>query len=49
MTKKTIIMELGKIVMVVRSRTEDDQPIQRVEDTQSRMRWYRSQVLKDEE
>ena len=49
MTKKTIIMEHGKIVMVVRSRAEEDQPIQRVEDTQSRMRWYRSQALKDEE
>ena len=49
MTKKTIIMEHGKIVMVVRSRAEEDQPVQGVEDAQGRMRWWLSQVLKDEE
>ena len=39
MTKKTIIMEHGKIVTVVRSRAEEGQPVQGVEDAQGRMRW----------
>ena len=42
-------MEHGKIVTVVRSRAEEDQPVQGVEDAQGRMRWWLSQVLKDEE